>query len=485
MKLIDKVFVKLGALTGLLAMLSVSAAAHAREVPNIVWIIADDLGPELACYGYPDVATPNLDQLAREGTRYSHAFATSPVCSSSRTAFQSGLYQTSIGGHHHLTRNKPVLSKNVPTVTGLMQSAGYFVSNGRGIPNDSRLAKSGFNFVYNAREFFDGTDWSERPEGQPFFAQVQISQPHRPFVKSVRARPKAPIPPYYPVDSAVTKADWANYLASIEVLDQKVGKVVARLRAEGVLEETLIIFFGDHGRPHVRGKQWLYDGGLHVPLLVRWPEHVQAGAVDHRLVSLLDLMPTSLTAAGIAVPDLPGGNLLDSNWLGHSKLYAARDRCGDAVDRIRSIRTREFKYIRNFHPELPYLQHSGYKKLQYPVLTLMKVMKQDGRWDSPFMADRKPSEELYDLVADPFEMHNLAADSSFEKTLAKFRADLEQWVEVSGDQGRVEEGDTVDMGALREEKWRYYENGMKRRGLDPALSDSAYLDWWKTELDLK
>jgi uncharacterized sulfatase len=453
---------------------------QANVRPNVVWIISDDLGPELGCYGYPGVATPNLDRLASQGARYTKAFSTAPVCSSSRTAFQTGRYQTTVGGHHHNTRDKRVLPESIPTVTGLMQQAGYFVSNGRGIP-EKKLAKSHFNFVYDAREFFDGTDWSQRADGQPFFAQVQIKEPHREFVKSDRLRPEAPIPPYYP-DHPITCADWANYLASIEVLDQKVGAVLDRLDSEGVADNTLVIFFGDHGRPHVRGKQWLYDGGLHTPLLIRWPGKIVPGAVNEQLSSLIDLMPTTLAAVGAESPELPGANLLDSNWKGHPKLFAARDRCGDAVDRIRSVRTADFKYIRNFHPEIPYLQHSGYKKLQYPVETLMKVMHDQGRWDSPLMAKTRPEEELYDLSADPHEMNNLVNDVKYAAKLEELRDQLATWIKDSGDQGAIDEGETVDLAALMREKWKYYEKSMQRRNLDPGLSDRAYLNWWKKEL---
>jgi N-sulfoglucosamine sulfohydrolase len=465
--------------------LLVTSLAIADERPNVVWIIADDLGPELGCYGYPDVATPNLDRLAASGRRYNRAFSTAPVCSASRTAFQTGLYQTTVGGHHHDTHDKRVLPDSIPTVTGLMQKAGYFVCNGRGIsPPEAKLAKSHLNFVYDARKFFDGVDWSQRGEGQPFFAQVQITEPHREFVKSDRPRPAAPIPPYYP-EHPVTRADWANYLASIEALDQKVGAVLDRLESEGFARNTLVIFFGDHGRPHVRGKQWLYDGGLHTPLIVRWPGKIKAGEVTDGLASLLDLMPTTLAAAGAKVPELHGMNLLDANWTGHAQVFGARDRCGDAIDRIRSLRTRDFKYIRNFHPETPYMQHSGYKKLSYPVETLMKVLHAEGRWDSPFMAKARPMEELYDLMNDPYEMTNLAADPEQAERLTEMREAVNQWIKETGDQGGIDESLTVDLDSLKKKKWKWYENSMKRRGLDPNVTDQDYLKWWEKELAVK
>ena len=462
-------------------VLLASVSAFAQQKPNIIWIVADDLSPELSCYGYSGVSTPNIDRLAAAGVRYTRAFATAPVCSSSRTAFQTGQYQTTVGGHHHNTRIKPVLPESIPTVTGLMQKAGYFVSNGRGYP-DTKFGKSHLNFVYTDKTFFDGVDWSERADGQPFFAQVQIKEPHRQFVTSDRPRPDAPIPPYYP-EHPVTQADWANYLASIEVLDKKVGEVLDRLDREGVAENTLVVFFGDHGRPHVRGKQWLYEGGLHVPLIMRWPGRIEAGTVKDGLASLLDPMPTTLAAAGIESPNLPGLNLLDDNWTGHSETYAARDRCGDAPDRIRSVRTDRFKYIRNFHPEIPYMQLSSYKKLAYPVDTVMRVMHEAGQWDSPFMAKTRPEEELYDLDADPWEMSNLVEDPAHAETLLALRQKVDQWIIDTGDKGAIDESESVDIEALLLEKRKnYYEKTMKKRGLDPDLSIHDYLKWWEQEL---
>lgn len=460
---------------------------HAGDRPNVVWIIADDLSPELGCYGYSGVATPNIDRLASQGTRFTLAFATAPVCSSSRTAFQTGQYQTTVGGHHHDTRVKPELPKTIPTVTGLMRDAGYFVSNGIGLANPTKKrAKSHLNFVYKDSEFFDGHDWTQRAKGQPFFAQIQIKEPHRGFVSREHDYSDAAIPPYYP-DHPITRADWGNYLASVEVLDRRVGEVLSRLENEGLAENTLVFFFGDHGRPHVRDKQWLYDGGLRIPLIVRWPSKAAPNGVDDRLVSMLDLMPTTLAAAGVQVPNdvkLMGGDLFDDDWKGHEQLFAARDRCGEAADRIRSVRTRDFKYIRNFHPERPYLQHSSYKKLSYPVETLMKVLHADGKWDSLMMQKTRPAEELYDLSADPNEMRNLADDPKYSERLRSLRIQVDDWVTETNDQGAIDESQFVDMEALRAGKWKWFEKTMQSRGLDSEISDEDYLEWWSRGLEI-
>ncbi|MEM6980230.1 MAG: sulfatase [Planctomycetota bacterium] len=479
---------------GLLGVASWHACCSAEPAepvrrPNVVWIVADDLGLELSCYGYPDLATPHMDRLANAGRRFTHAFATSPVCSASRTAFQTGRYQTAIGGHHHLTRDPQVLPPDVPTVTELLRDAGYFVCNGDGTPS-SKPGKMHFNFVADRSTYFDGTDWSQRATGQPFFAQVQIKQPHRPFEKAIRIRDDAPIPPVYP-EHAITRADWSNYLASIELLDQKVGRVLDRLESERLISNTLVILFGDHGRPHVWDKQWLTDGGLQIPLIIQFPGTQSAGVIDDRLVSLLDLMPTTLIAVGLAdeyqslIERLPGGNLLDLDWLGHDVLFAARDRCGDAPDRIRSVRSRGFRLTRNLEPHRPYTQHSGYKKLQYPVLTLMRVLHQRGQWDSPWMATERPIEELYDLRDDPHQLRNIAGDPEYHDTRRSLAAQLDRWMEQCDIAGQKDESMSVDIPKLLAEKRQWYERAMKRRGLSPDITDEAYLNWWYRELGVE
>lgn len=474
--------------TTLLLSFVLLADLAAAEGLNVLWIVSDDLGPELGCYGYQGVATPNLDRLAAEGTRYTQAFTTAPVCSASRTAFITGMYQTSIGGFHHRTRKIKALPAPVKPVTEYFREAGYFVSNGS--MNNEPLARPGktdYNFEHTAKTLFDGTDWRQRDGEQPFFAQAQIFEPHRPFVKSARSGEGLEIPPFYP-EHPVIRADWANYLASIEKMDSKVGVILERLKEDGLYDQTVVVFFGDHGRPHLRGKQWLYDGGLHIPLIVRHPGW-EGGKVDHRLVSALDLAPTSLAFAGIKPPaHMQGRNWLAPDYQAAKVLFAARDRCGDAPDRIRSVRSDKWKYIRNFEPQRSYSQYSGYKKLAYPALTAMGVLHRQGQLtelQAGWFADTRPAEELYDLHKDPWELNNLANDPAQAGLLKTMRARLDEWMASSGDQGAESEGDTRYMETLMAEKRAAYERSMKRRQLDPDLSDQEYLQWWKQELGVK
>jgi len=257
------------------------------------------------------------------------------------------------------------------------------------------------------------------------------------------------LPPFYP-DHPVAREDWATYLNSIHVMDQYIGKILKRLDDEGLADNTAVIFIGDNGQCHVRGKQWLYDGGIHIPLLVRWPGKLGTGQVCDHLVSAIDISATVLKIAGIEPPKhIEGRVFLESDAKGvwkpvdrHDYIIAARDRCDETVDRIRCVRTKQYKYIRNFMPERPYTQPNAYKEQSYPMLNLMKELHAQGKLtpvQALFMAPRKPDEELYDLTADPWEVNNLAASPEHQQTLKDMRAILDGWIKQTGDKGQFPE----------------------------------------------
>ncbi len=420
--------------------------------PNILWILGEDMGPELGCYGDPLVKTPNLDRLASQGARYNLAFTTAPVCSASRSAMMTGMYQTSIGAHNHRSHRSDGyrLPNGVVPITDLFRKAGYFTANVKTpAPGLKVPGKTDFNF--NAGPVFEGTDWSERKPGQPFYAQVNFSEPHRgpafpnarTMLKDLVDPSKVELPPYYP-DDPVVRDDWANYLDAIGLLDRKVGELLKRLDDEGLSDNTIVIFLGDNGQCHVRGKQFLYDGGIHIPLLIRWPGHIAPGTVSDELISAIDLSATSLKLAGIEPPTTMQGRV----FLGpgrdapRDRIFAARDRCDETVDRIRCVRTRQYKYIRNFFPDRPYTQPNKYKEQQYPALAVMKRLDAEGKLNpvqAQFMKPTRPAEELYDVLADPHEIHNLAGDPAHAETLATLRKSLDDWIKETGDLGAIPE----------------------------------------------
>lgn len=422
-----------------------------NQRPNILWLIAEDFGPDLGCYGIGNVRTPNLDKLAQDGIRFTNAFTTAPVCSASRSAFMTGMYQTSIDAHHHRSHRDAEDAHPLPeptqVITEYFRQAGYYTSNCRGL-NFDKPGKTDWNFT-PSRDAFDGTDWRNRKEGQPFFAQVNFSEVHRmgkrPEKLSVDPE-TVDLPPHYP-DHPITRQDWAMYLSATEVLDQKVGKVLERLEADGLSDNTIVLFFGDHGRNHVRGKQWLYDGGIRIPLIMRWPGKLKAGKVDDQMVSAIDFAPTCLDLAGIKPPDhLEGQTFLGPRKKMRETIVAARDRCDGTEDRIRCVRSKQYKYIRNYFPDRPYTQYNRYKDAYYPVLRLMHRMHKKNELtpeQALFMSETRPAEELYDLSKDPHELNNLAGNSEYEGRLAEFRGILESWIQTTGDRGQIPENPAV------------------------------------------
>ncbi len=436
--------------------------AGRKERHNILWIIAEDLSPDLGCYGNRLVHTPHIDRLASEGAMFNAAFCTAPVCSATRSALMTGMYQTSIGAHHHRSHRDDGyrLPEGVGFLCDIFRDAGYFTANvTTPAPGIKGTGKTDYNFTVDIP--FDGTDWNQRASGQPFFAQINFPETHRTFKKADR-NPVNPqdveIPPYYP-DHPVTREDLALYLDTAQYLDDKVGAVLTRLDEEGLTENTVVVFFGDHGRPHVRGKQWLYEGGIRIPLVIRFPGRIEPGTTSNELVSLIDVSAQSLRFAGIEVPDtMQGRAFLEHEIPEREFIFAARDRCDETMDRIRCIRTKRYKYIRNFMPERPYTQLNRYKETQYPVIRLMRRLHAAGKLTPEqelFMADARPPEELYDLTIDPHELHNLADSAEHRDILDELRERLNAWIEETGDQGEIPEDPSIQQQYLERAKTNY------------------------------
>jgi arylsulfatase A-like enzyme len=340
-----------------MALMLACCGAIAR--PNILWLIAEDFGPHLGCYGTKEVFTPNLDRLAAEGVRYSHFFTTAPVCSPSRSAFMTGMYQTTIGAHNHRSHRDDgyTLPKGVRLLTDWMRDAGYYTVNVRELPAPIAFkgtGKTDWNFTYAGKPF-DSHRWADLKGHQPFFAQINFQETHRKFHAPKKADPtKVEIPPYYP-DHPVTREDWGQYLDAASELDRKIGVVLRQLEADGLKENTVIVFFGDNGAAHVRGKQFCYDSGLQVPLIVHWPKtvppprHFRAGTADSRLLAAIDLAPTMLEIAGAQKPAGMQGETFLGERTGKPREYVfgARDRCDETVFRFRTVRDKRYRSIEN------------------------------------------------------------------------------------------------------------------------------------------
>ena len=435
--------------------------------PNILWFMVDDMSANFSCYGETRIETPHVDALAKQGLRFTRAYATAPVCSAFRSAMITGMYQTSIGAHHHRSgrgEHRIELPKGVQPIPVLFQEAGYHTCIGSGLPgldhrslplnekSRSRLGKTDYNFDWN-RAIYDSSDWAQRKEGQPFFMQVQLhggkmrgasTAGYEAFDRRVievfgKVTPpdEVVLPPYYPRDEVMLK-DWSTYLDTVRMTDRHVGLVIQRLRKEGLLENTLLVFFTDHGISHARGKQFLYDEGAHIPLVIRGPG-ITEGSVRKDLVEHIDIAALSLRAAGIEIPaKMQGSDILAKDYKPKESVFAARDRCGEATDRIRSVRTDRYLYIRNFHPKRPHLMPNNYKDGKL-IIQRLRELHAKGELkpltEKLLFSPERPPEELYRYGEDVWQTCNLAGDPKYSSELQTHRAMLDAWIKETKDPG--------------------------------------------------
>jgi len=423
------------------------ARGQAKKPPNILWVVCEDTSPDLACYGDPYAITPNLDKLASQGCRYDLAFSHAPVCAPARSGIITGMYPTTIGTHHMRCRGVP--QPYVRCFTEYLRAAGYYCTNN---------AKTDYQFappITAWDECSRKAHWRNRPDkNQPFFAVFNIGTTHEsqcwpnngPFQHDPA---KANIPPYYP-DTPVVRRNWARYHDQITKMDAQVARFLKELEDDGLADNTVVFFYGDHGRGLTRGKRWIYDSGIRVPLLIRWPGVIKPGSVSDRLVCFIDFGPTVLSIAGVKPP----AHMQGRAFLGkfdtppRDYVFAHRDRMDETYDIIRAVRDKRFKYIRNFEPHKPYAQRINYME-KMPILKEMRRLHAEGKLTGPpalWFAPTKPVEELYDTTKDPHEINNLAGDPKHRDVLVKMRKVLEDWMKETNDLGLIPEGELRERG---------------------------------------
>lgn len=436
---------------------------HTADIqPNILWIYLEDTAPLMGCYGTEGVNTPHIDKLAAQGLLFTNVIMPSPVCSASRSSIITGTMSTTTGTHnHHSSRSKEsaiYLPDEHKTIPELFRQAGYFTFN---------EGKDDYNFIYDRRDLYDqeyryhplyGKSGDEidlaslQPE-QPFFGQIQLRGGKEIFSRDFKEKIQGPVdrktielPPYLPHHPVIVE-EYANHLDAIQITDQKVGKIMEDLESSGLLEQTVVFFFSDHGMRLTRNKQFLYDGGLRVPLIIadfrKTGRLLASGVVNNELIAGLDLGSSSLGLAGIPLPEnMEGRNFFDPNSKPREFVVSTRDRCDFTIDRIRSISSDTFKYIRNFKTDRPYTQLTYMDVNEVEFVRVMKQLYAEGglnQAQSRFMSDIRPAEELYDLQADPYELHNLAGMSEYAEVLQTYRSLLTEWIQQTDDQGQYPE----------------------------------------------
>lgn len=439
----------------LLLLLGLSTAAQENK-PNILWLSAEDISAHFGCYGDKNAITPVIDTLAKEGVRYSKTFTTAGVCAPCRSGIITGMYQTTLGSHH--MRCTATLPDNIKPFSYYMREAGYFCTNNSKQDYQFKTPKGSWDINSGKAH------WRNRKDkNQPFFAVFNYTGCHesgitskskyssvtKGFSGNLRRDPsKLDLPPYYP-DTPTAREDWKRNYELITAMDQWAGNLIQQLKDDGLYEETIIVFWSDHGIGMPRAKRWLFNSGTHIPLVVRIPEKFRVegqgkpASVNHELVSSIDFAPTVMKLAGLEIPDHMQGRAFLGKELTEERKYVhgARDRMDERYDIIRTVRNGRYLYIRNYEPLKSYYQYINTCEKG----ATMKEMRQlfiKGKLPSEiayYFKPTKPVEELYDYINDPHNMKNLAADPNYMETLAELRKEHLRWVKESKDIGLIPE----------------------------------------------
>jgi uncharacterized sulfatase len=436
-----------GAAIGAAATVSTACAA-APGKPNILWITCEDTGPEYSFYGDSYSTTPNLQKLADKSLRYDHAWSNAPVCAPARTTIISGCYPPSLGAEH--MRSVLPLSPSMKMYPTLLREAGYYVTNNQ---------KKDYNLEEPVEVWSESSNkahWRNRAPGQPFFAIFNFTITHE---SQIRRRPhtavhdpaKAPIPAYHP-DTPEVRKDWAQYYDNLTTMDTQAGKVLAELEADGLLEDTIVFFYGDHGSGMPRSKRWPYSSGLRVPILLHVPEKFKQlapsdykpGGSTARPVGFVDLAPTLMSLAGVQPPSWMQGIAFAGAFTGEAPKhqFGFRGRMDERYDCVRSCGDGRYVYLRHFMPHRIYGQHIAYM-FETPTTTVWKKLYDEGKLQPPqtYFWETKPFEELYDLQSDRWETKNLAQSPEHQDKLKEMRAATIDWMKRIRDVGILPESE--------------------------------------------
>jgi uncharacterized sulfatase len=433
-----------------------AAIAAEKDRPNILWITCEDMSPHLGCYGDRYAHTPNLDRLAAEGVRYTRAFATASVCTPARSCLITGVFASSLGTQH--LRGPQPLAPTVCCFTQYLRESGYYCSN---------RVKEDYNFRTPPAAWDESSKkahWRGRKPGQPFFSVFNFMGTHQGQVRygeeefrkvNATLKPEerhdpatVPLPPYYP-DTPIVRRIQAQMHTQMTLVDKEAGELLAQLDADGLADDTIVFFYSDHGTGLPRHKRWLFDSGIRVPLVIRFPKKYERlapgkpGAAIDRLVSFVDFAPTVLSLAGVAIPDYMQGVAFLGPRAGKPRQYvfAIRDRVDEVYECSRTVRDERYQYIRNYFPHRPRMQFSTFSEIT-PIRQEIRRLAAEGKLEGDaawLMSPTTPPEELYDTQTDPHEMRNLVGSPAHREVLDRLRAVLHDWMIDTRDTGLLAE----------------------------------------------
>ena len=433
----------------LFSSFAILVSSFAAERPNILWLTSEDHGPHMGCYGDKFADTPNVDALAAKGMLFKHCWSNAPVCAAARTTIIAGMYSPSTGGEH--MRSMVPMPEGTKMYPQFLREAGYYCTNNS--KEDYNLVKP--DGVWD--ESSGNATWKKRAEGQPFFAIFNETCSHE---SQLRKRPhvaihdpaKVRVPAYHP-DTPEVRQDWAQYYDTVTKADESAGRRLKEIADAGLADDTIVFYYADHGSGMSRNKRWPSNSGLHVPMVVYFPEkwkhlapkEYAPGVKSDRLVSFVDLAPTLLSLVGVQPPEWMQGHAFAGLFQTKPQpfVYGFRGRMDERYDCVRSVTDGRFVYLRNYMPHLSQGQHVAYQ-FETPSTAVWRKLYDEGKLtpeQSLFWKEPKAAEELYDLESDPDEVHNLAESPEHAETLAKMRAAQEKLALKIRDAGMIAEGE--------------------------------------------
>ncbi|WP_299537441.1 sulfatase [Ulvibacterium sp.] len=435
-----------------------------QSLPNIVWLVAEDQSPErFAMYGDSTISLPNLESLALDGVTFTNAVAPVPVCAPARSAIITGMYPTTLGTHNmrtyspwkgkynepllELSSYSPIVPQGTRMFTEYLREKGYYTANG---------PKEDYNFERTDAAWDESSNerhWRKRKGEQPFFSVFNFGVCHESGIwkkgdSTLYVSPESvSVPPYFP-DTRIVRHDIAVNYSNLKRMDDQVGEIIKDLKEDGLYENSIIFFYGDHGGPFPRHKRALYDTGLKVPLIIKFPKNKNGGSKDDRLISFIDFAPTVLSLAGIEPPKVMQGVAQFGKYEVTDKpqyTFHSSDRFDELYDRLRAVRSARYKYIKSFNTELPHAIPVSYRE-QMPLMQELNTLYAEGKLNeaqSLWLRAPKPEEELYDLQNDPYELNNLADNPELQDTLNHLRNVLEDWMKKTNDLGKYPEKELI------------------------------------------
>lgn len=426
------------------------------ERPNILWIVAEDLSPYLPMYGDNTVETPNLSRLAAEGVVFDQFYAAAPVCAPARAAIALGMYPTHVAAGHMRTGGNPeffpvgiVPYEAMPPAEARMMSE-WLRLNGYYCTNNS---KEDYQFNKTPTAWDESSaqaHWRNREEGQPFFHIFNqfVTHESRIWAKAddslwVDENLEVPVPPYLP-GTATGLKDIRRMYSNIKEMDHQVGEVLQQLEEDGELENTIVFWYSDHGGPLPRQKRLLYDSGLKVPMIIRFPNKQLAGTRNDDLIDFIDLAPTTLSLTGVT----PKAYMDGYDFIGEhrpstlrSYIFAAADRFDKVTDRVRAARDKRYKYIRYYMQEKPMFLEVAYRNQMDIMQELYRLRDKDSLTDAQKLWFRptKPEFEFFDTEADPHEVHDLSTNPQHADKIQELSDALDEWLVSIDDTGLKDE----------------------------------------------